>query len=96
MSDNSQQTNTPFSQANGSAGNPNFVRQPIANGGPQKQLSNAVAAGQNIQLQTYSQNPNQQQQQNQSIPNVRQNIPNGNVAKLLHDAYRIQQFETTA
>lgn len=96
MSDNSQQTNTLFSQANGSAGNPNFVRQPIANGGPQKQLSNAVAGGQNIQLQTYSQNPNQQQQQNQSIPNVRQNIPNGNVAKLLHDAYRIQQFETTA
>lgn len=93
MSDNSQQTNPSFSQANGSASNPNFVRQQIPNGGPK--ISNGVPNGQNIQLQTYGQNQNQQ---TQSIPtsNGRQNIPNGNVAKLLHDAYRIQQFETTA
>lgn len=91
MTDNGEQTtSTSFSQTNGSVSNSSFVRQPSANGGPK--LSNGVAGSQNMQLQSYSQN----QPQTQAIPNGRQSIPNGNVAKLLHDAYRIQQFETTA
>lgn len=92
-SDNAQQANAQFSHANGSAGNPNFVRQQVANGGPK--VSNGAAGGQNIQLQTYSPTQTQPSQSVQSS-NGRPSVPNGNVAKLLHDAYRIQQFETTA
>lgn len=93
MSDTAQQSNAQFSQANGNAGNPTFVRQQIANGGPK--LSNGAVGGQNIQLQTYGPTQTQPSQSVQTS-NGRPSVPNGNVAKLLHDAYRIQQFETTA
>lgn len=82
-------TNTPTTPIQTS----NFVRQ-LTNGSVKPNQ-------QNIQLQTYGQS----QHKPQGSGSGHSNIPNGtrtpqypssNVAKLLHDAYRIQQFETTA
>ncbi|XP_033725473.1 uncharacterized protein LOC117315403 [Pecten maximus] len=75
---------------------------PIQNSNFVRQLTNSGAKSnqQNIQLQTYGQSKHQSQgsgSANGNIPNGRApQYPNSNVAKLLHDAYRIQQFETTA
>ena len=72
-------------------GHTNQAFQRLPNGVPK---SIGAHSGQNIQLQTYGQGQSQSgQTQNASS---RQSLPNGNAAKLLHDAYRIQQFETTA
>ncbi|KAK3095903.1 hypothetical protein FSP39_020609 [Pinctada imbricata] len=68
-----------------------FQRQ-IPNGMPK---TNSIPAGHNIQLQTYGQSQGQSSGQSQTLQN-RQSLPNGNTAKLHQDAYRIQQFETTA
>ena len=81
----------------------NFVRH-IGNSKLGSQ-PNPQSTPQNIQLQTYGRqslgNNNNNNNNNPSGQNMQQSptgsqLPNGNVAKLLHDAYRIQQFETTA